>query len=178
MPFFIYMFSLVFLSCNVYASSTSIYKEVDAQGNVHFSDKSSQQGQSVSIKINNVFSASKKTQAEKKIQPTQKQKTKIIDYQTNIISPHNDISIRSNNGQLNVQVKISPNLLSTHRLQFFMDGIKIGKQQHASIFTLQGVDRGTHLLQVHLIDKEKQIISKSPIVRVHLYAPILKDKKC
>ncbi|AGH80191.1 hypothetical protein PCNPT3_01245 [Psychromonas sp. CNPT3] len=173
MPLFIYLFFFGLFSASVYASDTTIYKTIDAQGNVHFSDKANENNKPIEIKINNVFAVPNKSEVntsqhiiEKK--SFEKQKTKIIAYQANINYPRNDMALRSNNGELKVQVKISPNMLSTQKLQLYIDGVKVGKAQHTTTITQQSVGRGTHLLQVYLIDKDKQILHKSPVIRMHL----------
>ncbi len=67
MPFFIYLFCLSLLSCNLYASETLIYKEIDKQGNVRFSDRSQNHTQPINIQINNVTPARIEKEIKKEV---------------------------------------------------------------------------------------------------------------
>jgi hypothetical protein len=59
-----------------------------------------------------------------------------------------------------------------------MDGKPYGADHHTLEFTLEGVERGEHSLQVQLIDAKDALVSASPSVTFHLWqASVLFPKR-
>lgn len=86
-----------------------------------------------------------------------------------IISPKDDEPVRSNNGALTIQMGSYPELAvkAGDQFQVVMDGQPV-MTTSVSTVVLQNVDRGTHQLQVQIIDANGQVRKSSPAIKFHM----------
>lgn len=169
-----YLSMLLFLTLALVRVQAEIYHWVDANGNSHFSDIAPLIGaQKISIEKQNLMSTSKNQQT---IQLKQNKTTEVIqgEYSIKILSPKEDIAIRSNNGTIDINVDIRPELNNNQLLQLFIDGVAFGKSQKSTTIRALNIDRGTHQLQVKLLDNEGNILTKTQVVTVHLQRAAIK----
>ena len=87
-----------------------------------------------------------------------------------------DEAVRTNNGSFTVQVQISPELASQHRLQLVVDGKPYGTASSSSSVSVENLERGEHRLAVQvLIDNNKVMQSSAEqtisVQRVHITRP-------
>lgn len=176
--------SLLLLATFVYlspslttAADVKIYRWVDEDGKTHFSDTAIQGTQEVEVKSNNLLaeedaqpptsnSADPFAVTEEKSSET---KTKaIIKYQATILSPEDDKALRSNDGSINIHVSVEPEKENSQTLQLYLDGKKLGSPQMSSTIRALNIDRGTHQVQVKLLDEDGKQLAKTQIVTVHL----------
>ena len=140
---------------------SGVYMEKDAEGNVIFTDRpSDEKAKPVEISPPSVYQAPPAPPSPRKPQP---EKTATTRYESVVItSPADDEAVRANDGRLTVSVSISPKLQPKHMLELHMDGSKVAETQGYR-FELAEVDRGTHTLQVHVVDaKGRTLISSKP----------------
>ena len=160
---------LLFLYTSTIQADSKIYKWVDKDGKTHFSDTAIPGTEQISADNKNLMSAdalkpNKTTKADLNLTPTQE----VIEYKAEITSPQNDILIRSNEGALEIHVQIAPEKESTQKLQLILDGKALGEAQLSPTIRALNIDRGTHQVQVHLLDEQGTMLAKTQIVTVHL----------
>ncbi|MCG6200206.1 DUF4124 domain-containing protein [Psychromonas antarctica] len=162
--------ALIFIFSSATAlADTKIYHWVDEQGKSYFSDTAPPGAKEISISHQNLLLHSQVTKP-KKDTPTaldQLQKT-AIEYQATITSPLDDVALRSNAGTINIQVSTTPEKKNNQKLQLFLDGKALGEPQISPSISAQNIDRGTHQLQVQLLDEDGALLTKTQIVTVHL----------
>lgn len=135
--------------------------EKDAQGNTVFTDRpTSEQASPVEISPASVYEAPLTPPPPRKSSPEKSASTR---YQSvEIIRPADDEPVRANDGRLTVDISVNPKLQPKHMLELHMDGSKVAETQ-SSRFELQNIDRGTHSLQVHIVDaRGRTLISSKP----------------
>src|SRR5689334_16841611 len=77
-----------------------------------------------------------------------------------IVSPDNDATVHDNRGRLTVAVRawgigiLPPGA----NFQALVDGKPVGGVQHSTPFELQGIDRGTHSLQVRMLGRNGETL--------------------
>lgn len=81
-------------------------------------------------------------------------------------------AIRANNGNFSVQVDITPQLSSNHRLQLLIDGQPHGIASSSTTLYAENIDRGEHQIAVQVLANNK-VVQSSPeqlitVQRVHL----------
>ena len=170
-------FSLLLLSTLLSLSSSltiatemKIYRWVDKEGKVHFSDTAVPGTAEIEVKNNNLLSTGNKKRvitSQPTIADESHDKTP-INYQANITSPEDDKALRSNNGSIDIHVSTTPAKKNTQTLQLYLDGKKLGSPQLSTIIQAQNINRGTHQVQVELLDKNGKTLAKTQIVTVHL----------
>lgn len=152
---------LLLIMTPIYAD---IYKWVDANGDVHFSDKPHQGAETITLPPTQTYSPPKTTTAPPpttpKIEPQKAATyTKIM-----IVQPQDQETIRSNQGLLTVIGRVEPELNPEDKLQLLYDGAPVGAPQRELAFTLNQIYRGSHTLELQVLnDAGKVIGSSSPI---------------
>ena len=157
------------------AANAQIYKHVDENGNITFTDKPPEDATPVSIGRTNTLpppdmpkptaEAEEATATVAELEPPDR-------YSINIISPMEDAVIPHGPGNFGVNVAVTPDLHETDLIQLFLDGDPVGEPQRQSSWGLTNVSRGTHGLEVRIIDLRGQVKGRSPSVRVHVFRPI------
>lgn len=129
-------------------AAETVYKTVDENGNIIFTDKPSEEAEKINIQdletIANPNPAKYRpglNAAKQKAAPA---------YKTFVVtSPENGAGIRSNNGNVSIELSLEPALNPGHKITISMDGKEVGSGTSVS---LQNVDRGTHAISAKVID--------------------------
>lgn len=151
------------------AASAEIFKTVDANGNVSYSDKAPEGGEAIELKPANSLPAVVKPPS---IAGDQQAEEEDVSYSSlRIASPADDSSIGHGPGDFQVSVDVQPGLAEGHRLRLSVDGAAYGRDSSETSFMLSGIDRGTHKLQVRIIDAEGYTVKKSGTISVHVFRP-------
>lgn len=150
------------------AATTKIYHWVDENGKSHYSDTADLGTEEIHVINENIVTSNNvqpptmtKNTASLKDEPA-------IIYQADIISPEDNRPLRSNDGSINIQVKITPEKNPAHKLQLFLDGKALGKPQISSTILASNIDRGTHQIQVQLLDESGKVLARTQVVTLHL----------
>lgn len=170
------------------AASTKIYRTVDAQGNVVFTDvppRPDQQGQAVELDEGSTFTPPPTPTAESAPQQSRMSVEQWLggdgeppapgeeqaapgNYQAlEIITPGNDEAVRDNAGNVPVTTRLQPELASGHAMQVLLDG-QLAQTGQTTSFTLTNVDRGTHSVQVRVVDANGNTVMVSNPAVFHL----------
>lgn len=149
------LFALASYSIAILAKETVMYKKIDKDGNVVFTDKPIPGAKPITIKTDvNVVTTPKPTYKapplnEPPVMPVEEK----FQYEVLAIdTPKNDEGIRANDGRINVVVAVTPNLRPNHSVQLKLDGSNVGQAQKIPYFTLTEVERGTHQLQAEVVE--------------------------
>lgn len=150
----------------------AVYRTVDAQGNVIFTDTPPADGSAadrIEIQRTNTVQA---PPADPSPEPAKKeQETAVPGYQVTITMPANETSFPMGPGNFSVRVSVKPPLEKYDGLQLFMDGTPRGGPQQDSMWDLTNVFRGQHDITVGVINKEGETLAMSQPVRVFVHRP-------
>lgn len=155
---------LVLLSLLGFASVgiAEVYKTVDEDGNITFTDVPQEGAEKLDIKEPETIS--NPNPAEYKPLP-KKQKPREVYRGISITSPTNDQAVRSNSGSITISTKVDPRLIPSHQVIIYVDGKEIGRGMSA---TANNVDRGTHSASAKIVDSEGKTIISSSSITFHL----------
>ncbi|MFN7097737.1 MAG: DUF4124 domain-containing protein [Gammaproteobacteria bacterium] len=168
---------MILLGMSVLTSALAeqIYKSVDAQGNVVYSDQPSSGAQQITpppISITPTPTVAPLPPINTSTQDTQSTSIVKVYTQLDILSPLNDQTIWDNNGNINVSVALAPKLAAGDQLQVIVDGKVLAESNTTTNFTLNSLERGTHVLQVQIINNKKQVVKVSNVVTFYLHKAI------
>ena len=157
---------VVALSLIASSASAQIYKTVDANGNVVYTDiapieRSGQPPpQEVNVQPINSYEppAASQTSAPSYSGPST---TPSYYAQLEVISPTEDETIRDNAGNVQIEVAISPPLRSDHRLLLVLDGTPTDVEAVNGVFEISNVDRGTHTVGARAVDRLGNVLIES-----------------
>lgn len=148
---------LVFFVCCL--SAETVYKTVDADGNIIFTDTPSKNAEEINIQDIQTIKNPNAGAAlpERRLLGDNDKKPA---YKSVVVTnPKDGAGIRSNNGDISISISLKPALLPGHKIIISMDGEEVGTGNSVS---LQNVDRGTHDIKVTVVDQSgEELISTS-----------------
>ena len=157
-------------------AGTRIYKSVDADGNIVFTDVPPPEegiSQEVNVGASNTFTTPE-TRSEGLQVYTGRQDEEASDVtefaynQAIIVAPTNDAALRDNAGNVSVKTRVSPALRPGHLLRLLVDETPLGRPISASEFALSNVDRGTHTMGLQIVNQAGETIFDGPRTTFHL----------
>lgn len=155
----------------VYATSVSaaVYRSVDEQGNVTYTNQAGNGAEPVKLKPLSVYEAPDLKSATDN--DADKSSDAISYKSVAIISPQADETIRDNAGNITVTASSEPALFHQegHKFQFFLDGKPLGKPQAIATKALSSVDRGEHQVAVAVVDANGKQLMRSKATRFFLH---------
>ncbi|MGS0679902.1 DUF4124 domain-containing protein [Shewanella sp. 125m-7] len=160
-------FILLMLLVTTLAHAT-VYKWVDENGKVHFSDEPVKNAEVVEFKENTQNSLKL---PEVTVLPGTTSDSEAVKplYKMSIASPTEEESIRSNDGDITIITNITPQLAAAHQLALYMDGNQIGSKQTIGIFKLKNINRGEHTFAVKAFDQNGKIIASTSTRTIFLH---------
>ncbi|MDO0945272.1 MULTISPECIES: DUF4124 domain-containing protein [Chromohalobacter] len=156
------------------AQATPIYRSVDSQGNVTYSDRPG--GDQVEVApVNTVPSrpapAPRETAANEAASGAgEPEASTFTPYERlRIAAPTNESTLPTGAaGDTQVSVALSPELREGHRLRLVVDDEVRQPPQQATTFSLTGLERGEHTLRVELVDAEGRVRQRSAPVTLYV----------
>ncbi|HUV98862.1 MAG TPA: hypothetical protein VMV70_06325 [Gallionella sp.] len=85
-----------------------------------------------------------------------------------IVSPKPDATVHNNSGNLVVTVATSPPLHAGDRITLLLDGRTVSSG-YGQRFQLQGINRGSHTLRVHVNAPDGKVLAVSAPVTFHMW---------
>ncbi len=168
------IFSLFLLFVWSLVPAETVYKTVDEDGNVVFSDQPSDNAEVIQLQEVQTIDNPNKARL-----PSPSSRREAVDpadyYQAlSFISPEPDEGYRNNAGNLSVSLSLQPGLQRGHKVVIKLDGSEIASGRALSA-SVKNVDRGTHSLSAAVVDSSGQtLISASTsftMLRVSKLAP-------
>jgi len=154
-----------------------IYKSVDSQGNVIFSDRppaAHESAETIELRpLNTEPAPAELPEAAPRGTPPEARPGKAARAELRILSPQPDQVIPIGElGNLTVSVAAEPPLASGEQLQVVLDGVPQGAPQTATQWQLESLHRGGHDLLVQRLDAEGNLVDSSPSVRFYVMRPL------
>lgn len=144
--------------------SAAVYKHVDDQGNVTYTDEPRPGAEvidpderSSTYSYTPPSSVSRDTSADPEPGPA---------YATvRIVQPGSEATVRDNQGLVDVEVALDPPLRDGHTVEFLLDGEPRGEPQASVTRQLTDVHRGEHRVAARVLDASGEIlVTSEPVV--------------
>jgi hypothetical protein len=158
------------------AISQQIYKTVDEDGNVVFTDippKDDEVGEQIVVEQPNSFSvgegAGEASQwiVEPEAAEADAEEPRERYLSLAIVSPADDEAVRENAGNVTILTEPTPHLKVGHRMRLIMDGQPVQEGRQAQ-FKLENVDRGTHTIVTEILDEQGRVLIRSAPSSFHM----------
>ncbi len=164
MRYFLLLLSLTF--CVGVMAQDKVYKRVNPDGSVEYSDQPIQGGEIMNVPKGSTFTMPETpTSTTAPASPAEKPG---INYESlDITQPENDKAIRSNNGTLTALARVTPALAPDHRYRWKMDG-EVVQDVNSPELRLNNVNRGSHTLQAEIVDAGGKVIIASESITFHM----------
>lgn len=142
-----------------------VYKKINPDGSVEFTDVPTGNSEEIKVKEPTTYHAPKINLPREKPKAS---KSALVYSDIRIITPTQDQTYTDNTGNVTVQVSLTPglNTLSKHRVRY-----QLGDETRTSTSlseTFANVERGSHQLQVTVVDAEGEAISPVATTTFHV----------
>ncbi|MGI9277100.1 MAG: DUF4124 domain-containing protein [Endozoicomonas sp.] len=166
----------IFLAVYAAAVLAEIYKTTDKDGNVVFTDNPSPSRPSEKVELKPITPLPPAEYVAPPSPRNQKPEASDAGYDAlAITSPTNDSVVR-NNGNFLVNVRVKPGLQGSHKLRLFVDGEVLAGPQKSKTFPIENMYRGTHRLQVEIVDgKGKSLMQTASVI--HVQRPFVRPEQ-
>ena len=159
------------------ATGTQLYKSVDADGNIVYSDTPTPGAEQLKPPpISTVDSLPKPEPAETEARPgeetgdetAKKPPTRYTKFA--IVSPQNDATIWDNTGAVPVSLLLEPALDTEngHSIWVYVDGKAVVRKSQSLVQPLSGIDRGAHTIRAEVRDENRKTLRRSKNITVHM----------
>ncbi len=159
---------LLFVFIN--ATHAGLYKGLDADGNISYSDTPFENAEKITPPPISVIEPQKVPAADDENEDEKDSKQKETRYKKlKISSPKHQQTIW-NTPDLTVAVQITPalDIKQGHRIWLLMDGKALVKRSKSTLMQITRADRGQHDLQVQVRNKSGKILKSSRKIIVHI----------
>jgi len=136
------------------AAETTVYRWVDAQGVVHYSDQPHQGAQKVqagSLTVLDFKTPASSSGPQAATPPPPGETAAGPAYQVKILAPAPGTTLWPVNYRVHVNVQVTPALKGSSLLQYQYDGKYLGKPRAETSLEMNKVYRGTHTLTVTVV---------------------------
>ncbi len=158
-------------------SAEQIYKSVDKDGNVIFSDHptgNAATSETVDVEPVNTVSPPPPMPVPATAAPAT---PAAPSYTVTITAPAHETTIPNGPGSFSVAASTSPPLQAGETLQLLMDGEKQGDPQSSGSWQLTNVFRGEHHLSVQRLSADGEVLASSPNAVVYVHRPTVGGRR-
>ncbi|MCB1878697.1 MAG: DUF4124 domain-containing protein [Chromatiaceae bacterium] len=158
-------------------AAAGVYRWVDENGQIHFSDKAQAGAEQIKLKETSIYTppaesnsgAADQTEQAKGTVDANTAPKAVVDYEViSVVSPENNQVVRSTEGTVDISVELRPGLQQGHKIRVYLNGTKAAQDLETTQITLQNMDRGTHSLEVSVIDEKNNELKRSSAVSFHM----------
>lgn len=147
------------------ATAATVYKKVDENGNLIFSDTPMDNAETIDVPPVPTL----KLNSTPKQPILLKDKPKAFKYEQVVITqPAHDETFVNNQGTVTIQVQVSPGLKPEHRLELLLNGVKRAGPSADTSFKFSNLDRGSYSASVQVVDAKGKVVIASPSVSFHI----------
>jgi hypothetical protein len=153
--------------------SAEIYRQVDAQGNVTYTDEPSGQSpaEPVDVKPTTTITLPKPAAVREPEQLREKVKKEGSAYSdVRFTAPQDEKAFWSGSGDVSFQVTSSPGLKNGHKYEVTVDGQPVGQTASGTV-SVRNIYRGTHQAGVSIVDSSGVTIKTGDTISFTIHRP-------
>ncbi len=156
-------------------AGADIYKWVDEDGNVTYSDEPRDGAERIEREKDRPFTefrtperSSSRERSRREARQEEEAGASAGYERVAIARPEEQGTVRDNRGLVDVQADIQPGLRDGHRLVFILDGEPYGEPTDSRSIQMEGVHRGEHSVSVRVVDGSGNTVTSSDAVTFYM----------
>lgn len=165
-----YRICIVFILCLPILTSAAIYKKIDSNGKVYFSDRLMPEAVLIQLKPVNIYSSTQAVDNSVDKTSANQQTTAESTYKKFTMIQPNEQQTFQNQPEIQAVIEIEPALKVGDKVEWCLDGALYQQSQNTQI-TLGSLNRGEHKLQAKLRGINNQILLISQTVTFFVHYP-------
>lgn len=166
------LISMLVLASSLAYGEDDVYIIKDKAGHIHFSDKQPYyHAEPLMLERLQTYLTPVKVTQKPPAKP--EVKTDNLNYQISVTEPVNETSVRANNGNVTVNISVSPALQEGHLIVLRDNGKPVGEPSTQTSFALENLPRGQHTITVEIVEKDKVLATAESVFYVQRRSVIL-----
>lgn len=153
--------------------SAEVYRQVDAQGNVTYTDEPVEGTEAEEIKVKPVTTVTlpklDAVREPEKLREKVEKEGAAYDSVT-FVAPDDNEAFHSGSGNVEFQVTSSPSLRKDHKYEVTLDGQPVGQSQSGTVM-VRNVYRGTHDAGVNIVDSDGVTVKSGETITFTIHRP-------
>jgi len=147
-----------------------IYKSLDAEGNIVYSDTPTIGAEKITPPPISTFKSGPGLKPAKPVADDKTAKPPTSYTSFSILQPENDVTIWDNQGSIPLSMKLDPELDTDngHSIWVYIDGKAVVKKSPSLVQPITGIDRGTHKIRAEIRDGAGKVLKRTKTISVHL----------
>ena len=157
------------------AMASGVYKVVDDQGNITYTDTPPAEtaaDEMVLPALNPISSSippSAPTATRPPVSPDGEPVMAFTGYSfAALVTPLNDSLVHFDQPDVLAQLALTPELNADHLVQFYVDGSVAGQPVANTSFSIRGLERGSHRISARVVSAQGAVLVIAPPVTVHV----------
>lgn len=165
---------LICLLCIPLLSSGAIYKHINPDGTIIYSDRPIAGAEPVKLPAGSGYTAPTSPTLTTPTSVNDTESTLLTPATTaytnfNIASPKGDEVTFQNTRQIPVLIDIEPELKEGDKIQLYVDNQPYGEPKDSLSFTLEDLERGEHVLEARLLGQNSQLLKTSRSITLYIH---------
>lgn len=157
--------------------SAQVYRWIDGDGVVHFSDRPEQGAEKIVLRQVDTYTPVLPQPYIPDDVPVVKEEPVAKYTLLNIVMPEDDSVVWVTGGLMQALVAIDPELQPGHRIALFLNGSLVeGTPVADTVINATGIIRGTHQLQAAVVDTDNNELLRSDPITIHARAHSIFDR--
>lgn len=151
----------------------AIYKSVDEDGNVSYSDRppnGAQPESSETLPPVNTLPEQKPSPASRNRDRGNEEERAAIDYQLSLASPAPESSVPPGQRDLPIVLNASPALAPGHAFAFYLDG-ELLAETRSNQYVVEEIFRGAHQIRGMIIDENGNMLRETETITIYVHRP-------
>ncbi|WP_428399397.1 DUF4124 domain-containing protein [Marinobacter salarius] len=153
--------------------SAEVYRQVDAQGNVTYTDEPSEGTPAEEIKVKPVTTVTlpklEAVREPERLREKAQQEGSAYD-SVRFLAPGDDQAFHSGSGDVEFRVTSSPGLRGSHKYEVTLDGQPVGQSASGTVM-VRNVFRGTHDAGVNIVDSNGVTVKSGETITFTIHRP-------
>ncbi|MBW4936489.1 DUF4124 domain-containing protein [Marinobacter sp. F4206] len=152
-------------------ASAEVYRNVDAYGNVTYSDEPSDGAEAIEVKPVTTVTLPKPQNVRETDKLREEVKREGAIYESvSFTYPENNQAFNSGSGDVQFEVQSTPGLRDGHKYEVTLDGQPVGQTTSGSV-TVSNVFRGSHDARVHIVDENGVQVKTGAAITFTVHRP-------
>jgi hypothetical protein len=148
------------------AAAADVWKWVDEKGITHYSDQPVAGATKIEVRTGNVIGTAGTFSGSPSASSTAQQPPAVTNYRNfEIWRPEPEQTFSNTAGQIDVEIRIEPEVQPQHQLSLYLDGkLVTGSPRNALSYSLSDVARGAHQVTAAIADRNGKTIQETKAV--------------
>lgn len=156
------------------ALGQAIYKSVDDEGNVSYSDQPPEGARSEDAEtlppVNSLPEQRPNNRTANQRRGSGQEDRETIEYSLSLATPAPEASVPPGQRDLPIVLNASPGLAAGHAFAFYMDG-ELMAETESNEYVVEEIFRGAHQIRAEIVDENGEVLQETETITIYVHRP-------